>query len=85
MEHYVFPAGGDGLYLAVDAKGTFRYNFIACLGGIPGTFALDGLSLISLTLILRDDNFTKALAIVNDATADGGSAAKVSGSCSWEK
>lgn len=24
LEHYVFPAGGDGLFLAVDSKGTFR-------------------------------------------------------------
>ncbi|KAI7836432.1 hypothetical protein COHA_009701 [Chlorella ohadii] len=24
LEHYVFPGGGDGLFLAVDSKGTFR-------------------------------------------------------------
>eukprot|EP00850_Spirogloea_muscicola_P021111 SM000237S08128 [mRNA] locus=s237:125280:131312:+ [translate_table: standard] len=24
LQHYVFPAGGDGLYLAVDERGTFR-------------------------------------------------------------
>lgn len=24
LEHYVFPAGGDGLYLVVDSKGAFR-------------------------------------------------------------
>ena len=24
LEHYIFPAGGDGLHLVVDAKGTFR-------------------------------------------------------------
>lgn len=24
LEHYVFPAGGDGLFMVVDPKGTFR-------------------------------------------------------------
>ena len=24
LQHYIFPAGGDGLYLVVDEKGTFR-------------------------------------------------------------
>lgn len=27
LQHYVFPAGGDGLHLVVDEKGTFRYDF----------------------------------------------------------
>ena len=25
-QHYIFPAGGDGLYLVVDEKGVFREN-----------------------------------------------------------
>ena len=24
LEHYIFPAGGDGLFLVVDQKSTFR-------------------------------------------------------------
>jgi ATP-dependent RNA helicase DOB1 len=24
LQHYIFPAGGDGLYLVVDEKGKFR-------------------------------------------------------------
>lgn len=28
LEHYVFPGGGDGLFLAVDSKGTFRRAFL---------------------------------------------------------
>lgn len=32
LEHYVFPGGGDGLFLAVDSKGTFRqaYAYLYC-------------------------------------------------------
>lgn len=26
LEHYIFPAGGDGLHLVVDNKGRFREN-----------------------------------------------------------
>lgn len=32
LQHYVFPAGGDGLFLVVDQKGNFREdNFQKCL------------------------------------------------------
>jgi len=24
LQHYIFPSGGDGLFLVVDEKGTFR-------------------------------------------------------------
>jgi ATP-dependent RNA helicase DOB1 len=24
LEHFIFPAGGDGLFLVVDQRGTFR-------------------------------------------------------------
>lgn len=26
LEHYIFPAGGEGLHLVVDNKGRFREN-----------------------------------------------------------
>ncbi|RMZ55556.1 hypothetical protein APUTEX25_000139, partial [Auxenochlorella protothecoides] len=47
LEHYVFPAGGDGLYMVVDSRGNFR-----------------------------EDNFGKAVAVVNDVTGDSVSASK---------
>jgi ATP-dependent helicase YprA (DUF1998 family) len=30
LQHYVFPAGGDGLYLVVDEKGNFRVSMRVC-------------------------------------------------------
>eukprot|EP01094_Clydonella_sp_ATCC50884_P002061 TRINITY_DN11587_c0_g1_i1.p1 TRINITY_DN11587_c0_g1~~TRINITY_DN11587_c0_g1_i1.p1 ORF type:complete len:983 (-),score=409.92 TRINITY_DN11587_c0_g1_i1:194-2761(-) len=38
LQHYVFPAGGDGLYLVVDEKGRFReQNFQKALSAIAGS------------------------------------------------
>lgn len=35
MQHYIFPAGGDGLFLVVDEKSTFREdNFQKALGSL---------------------------------------------------
>ncbi|KDD74403.1 hypothetical protein H632_c1338p0, partial [Helicosporidium sp. ATCC 50920] len=40
LEHYVFPAGADGVFLAIDAKGTFREdNFAKALAAISDATA----------------------------------------------
>lgn len=41
LEHFLFPAGGDGLHLVVDNKGRFRQNnfqvrYAACISGLAG-------------------------------------------------
>ena len=37
LQHYVFPAGGDGLHLVVDEKGKFRQdNFDTAMGTLAG-------------------------------------------------
>jgi ATP-dependent RNA helicase DOB1 len=28
LQHYIFPAGGDGLHLVVDEKGNFRVHLL---------------------------------------------------------
>eukprot|EP00842_Homolaphlyctis_polyrhiza_P005653 jgi/Hompol1/6089/HPOL_004867-RA len=38
LQHYLFPAGGEGIYLAVDEKGTFREdNFQKAIGSLANT------------------------------------------------
>lgn len=40
LQHYLFPAGGDGIYLVVDEKSQFREdNFQKAMGGLA---ALEG-------------------------------------------
>jgi len=42
LQHYIFPCGGDGLYLAVDEKGVFRdSNFQKALAVLKSTEASD--------------------------------------------
>jgi ATP-dependent RNA helicase DOB1 len=33
LQHYIFPTGGEGIYLVVDEKGNFKYyNFAKAIG-----------------------------------------------------
>lgn len=37
LQHYLFPAGGDGIFLVVDEKGNFREdNFQKAMGALQG-------------------------------------------------
>jgi ATP-dependent RNA helicase DOB1 len=38
LQHYLFPAGADGIHLVVDEKGNFREdNFAKAMGALGGT------------------------------------------------
>ncbi|KAG2483942.1 hypothetical protein HYH03_017262, partial [Edaphochlamys debaryana] len=50
LQHYMFPAGADGLYMVVDERGVFR-----------------------------DDNFQKAIAVLQDGADGGGAGGKGKG------
>jgi superfamily II RNA helicase len=42
LQHFIFPSGGDGLYLVVDERGTFREdNFQKAVAALTNT-ATDG-------------------------------------------
>lgn len=92
LEHYVFPAGGESVYLAVDSRGTFRcvparrkergrtatlppplnlVPIVACFR--PRPHVVFFLLSHSSHAVRREDNFSKAVAILNDATPDSGS------------
>ena len=42
LQHYLFPAGGDGIHLVVDEKGAFREdNFQKAMGALGNTMGED--------------------------------------------
>ena len=44
LQHYVFPAGGEGLYLVVDDKGNFKEdNFQKALTVLNSNAEADGI------------------------------------------
>ena len=43
LQHYIFPSGGEGLYLVVDEKGKFRDdNFIKAISQLGENVDFDG-------------------------------------------
>lgn len=57
LQHYLFPAGGDGIHLVVDEKGTFKEeNFQRALNifGKSGKAGKDGLEVIGSTTKSRN-------------------------------
>ena len=68
LQHYIFPAGGDGIYLVVDEKGAFRV-WISYNCHIYNTMYSKK---EFFTFRFQEDNFQKALAVLNSDTPDTG-------------
>ena len=52
LQHFMFPSGGDGLYLIVDERSTFREdNFQKAIAALTSSTADGG---VACTLVTRD-------------------------------
>jgi len=42
LQHYIYPNGGEGIYLVVDEKGNFKDdNFVKAIGVLESELSLD--------------------------------------------
>ena len=51
LQHFMFPSGGDGLYLIVDERSAFREdNFQKAIAALTSTAADGGTCLLTLSM-----------------------------------
>jgi superfamily II RNA helicase len=58
LQHYIFPAGGDGLHLVVDEKGIFRVTFPR---NAPNTIQEDNFQKALSQLVVAPDRYPSFL------------------------